>query len=59
MTKYNSWIADKIRKIMHEGIRGRKVSQKQAVAVAINMARKKHLKVPSYSDQLRAKASEV
>lgn len=33
-------ISEKIRKIMHEGIRGKKVSQKQAVAVAYSMARR-------------------
>jgi hypothetical protein len=33
-------ISGKIKKIMHEGIRGKKVSQKQAVAVAYNMSRR-------------------
>lgn len=33
-------ISAKIRKIMHEGIRGKKVSQEQAVAIALSMARK-------------------
>jgi len=55
---YPSWISSKISKIMHEGIRRntkkvvssrnprRKVSQKQAVAVAYSMAREKGLKIP-------------
>lgn len=33
-------ISKKISKIMHEGIKGKKVSQKQAVAVAYSMAGK-------------------
>lgn len=33
-------ISAKIRKIMHEGIRGKKVPLKQAVAVAFAMARR-------------------
>ena len=33
-------IGDKVRKIMHEGIRGKKVKQDQAVAVAYSMAKK-------------------
>ena len=33
-------VGEKIRKIMHEGIRGHKVSQNQAVAVALEMSRK-------------------
>jgi hypothetical protein len=44
--KYSSWIGQKIKRIMNEGIRGKKVSQKQAVAVAISMAKKRGLKVP-------------
>lgn len=35
------YISSKIKKIMHEGIRGKKVPQKQAIAVAMNYARKK------------------
>lgn len=35
----SEWISDKIAKIMHEGIKGKKVSQKQAVAVAHAMYR--------------------
>lgn len=35
------YISRKISKIMHEGIRGKSVSQKQAVAVAYSYARKK------------------
>lgn len=58
MSKYSKWVGQKIGKIMKEGVRRstrrpvsksnprRKVSQKQAVAVAISMARKKGLKVP-------------
>ena len=43
MTHRNKkWVSAKIRKIMHEGIKGRKVSSKQAVAVAFSMARSKH-----------------
>ena len=34
----------KIKKIMKEGVRGRKVSQRQAVAVALSMQRKGQLK---------------
>jgi len=33
-------ISEKVKKIMHEGIKGKKVSQKQAVAVAFSMSRK-------------------
>ena len=33
-------VVDKIKKIMHEGVRGRKVSQRQAVAVALSMQRR-------------------
>lgn len=33
-------ISSKVRKIMHEGIRGKKVKVKQAVAVAYSMSRK-------------------
>lgn len=35
------FISAKIGKIMHEGIRGKQVPQKQAIAVAISMAKKK------------------
>ena len=37
-------VSEKIRKIMHEGIKGHKVSQDQAVAVAISLARKRKKK---------------
>ena len=37
-------VGEKIRKIMHEGIKGHKVNQDQAIAVAISMARKKKKK---------------
>ena len=40
--KNKKWISAKIRKITREGVRGRKVPQKQAVAVAFSMARSKH-----------------
>lgn len=43
--KASAFVSSKIRKIKKEGIRGKKVSQKQAVAVALSMARKKGLKV--------------
>lgn len=33
-------VSAKIKKIMHEGVRGKKVSQKQAVAIAFSMSRK-------------------
>ena len=33
-------IGKKISKIMHEGVRGKKVGRKQAVAIAFSMARK-------------------
>ena len=47
MPHKNKSVAKKIRKIMKEGVRGKKVSQKQAVAVAYSMAgkhKKKSLK---------------
>ena len=40
--KNPKFISSKIRKIKQEGIRGKKVSQKQAVAVAFSIARRKH-----------------
>ena len=43
--KGKKFVSAKIRKIKKEGIRGKKVSQKQAVAVALSMAREKGLKV--------------
>ena len=43
--KGQKFVGAKIRKIKKEGIRGKKVPQKQAVAVALSMARKKGLKV--------------
>lgn len=43
--KGQSFVSAKISKIKHEGIRGKKVSQDQAIAVALSMARKKGLKV--------------
>ena len=33
-------ISDKVKKIMYEGMRGKKVKQKQAVAVAYSMSEK-------------------
>lgn len=44
--KSSSFIAAKISKIKKEGIRGKKVGGKQAIAVALSYARKKGLKVP-------------
>ncbi len=35
-----AFISGKIKKIMHEGIRGKKVPQKQAIAVAYSYARR-------------------
>jgi len=43
--KSAKFIGAKIRKIKKEGIRGKKVSRKQAIAVALSMARKKGFKV--------------
>jgi len=40
MPHKNKQVAKKVKKIMHEGIKGKKVSQKQAVAVAYSMAGK-------------------
>lgn len=37
----HKWISKKIRRIQREGIRGKKVSHEQAVAVAINMAKER------------------
>jgi hypothetical protein len=34
-------LSDKIHKIMHEGVKGKKVKQNQAVAIALSMLRKK------------------
>ncbi len=60
-TKYSPWVGNKIDQIMTEGIRRntrkplskknkrRKVLQKQAVAVALDMARRKGFKVPRKS----------
>lgn len=38
--KHQALIPAKIEKIMQEGVRGKKVKQKQAVAIAYSMARK-------------------
>jgi len=43
--KARSFVSAKIRKIKKEGIRDRKVPTKQAIAIALSMARKKGLKV--------------
>lgn len=40
-TAKQKYISNKISKVMHEGIRGKKVSQKQAIAVAHSYARKR------------------
>lgn len=45
MSRGEKFISHKISKIMHEGVRGKKVPRKQAVAIAFSMARKKGLKV--------------
>lgn len=34
-------ISNKISKIMHEGVRGKKVSKDQAIAIAFSMSKKK------------------
>ena len=56
--KYSPWVGKKIEKIMKEGVRRntrkpvskknprRKVSQKQAIAISLSMARKRGMKVP-------------
>ena len=38
----NAWIGQKVKRIMNEGLRGRKVSQSQAVAAAYSMWREEH-----------------
>jgi len=43
--KGRKFVSAKIRKIKKEGVRGKKVAQKKAVAIALSMARKKGLKV--------------
>ena len=43
--KARGFVSSKIRKIKKEGIRGKKVATKQAVAVALSIARKKGFKV--------------
>lgn len=40
-TEKQKFISNKISKIMHEGIRGKPVSQKQAIAVAYEYAKKR------------------
>ena len=50
MPHKNKAVANKIKKIMSEGIRGKKVSQKQAVAVAYSMEKKHKKKWVSTSD---------
>ena len=50
MPHKNKAVANKIKKIMIEGIRGKKVSQKQAVAVAYSMEKKHKKKWVSTSD---------
>jgi hypothetical protein len=39
-SKHSKAISAKIKKIMDEGVKGKKVPQKQAVAIAINMVGK-------------------
>lgn len=41
MTEKEKFISKKIKKIKEEGIRGKSVPQKQAVAVAYSMAKKR------------------
>jgi len=43
--KAKGFIGHKISKIMHEGVRGKKVDPKQAIAIALSMARKRGLKI--------------
>lgn len=43
--KAQSFVSAKIRKIAKEGIRGKKVSREQRIAIALSMARKRGLKV--------------
>lgn len=40
--KNKKFISAKIRKIKKEGVRGRRVSQRQAIAIAFSIARRKH-----------------
>lgn len=40
-TARDTFVSNKISKVMHEGIRGKKVSKKQAIAVAYSYARKR------------------
>lgn len=44
MHQNTKWVSTKIKKIMHEGVRGKKVGAKQATAIAFSMARQKHKK---------------
>jgi len=39
-SKHSAEVSAKIKKIMHEGVRGKKVPVKQAAAIAINMVGK-------------------
>ncbi len=41
MTEKQKFISNKIKKIEHEGVRGKKVPIKQAVAISYSYARKK------------------
>lgn len=52
--KAQSFVSKKISKIMHEGVRGKKVSPKQAVAIAFSMAREKGFRVPRKKERRRA-----
>ena len=40
--KNKKWISTKIRKVTREGVRGRKVGRKQAVAIAFSIGRRMH-----------------
>lgn len=44
MSAKSDYIAMKTKKILHEGVRGKSVPQKQAVAIAYSMARRKDMK---------------
>lgn len=40
-TAKQKFISNKIKKVMHEGVRGKKVKVNQAAAIAYSMAKKK------------------
>jgi hypothetical protein len=55
--KAQKFVSHKIRKIKKEGVRGKKVSTKQAIAIALSMARKKGLKVSKNKGNPRFKVA--